>query len=237
VAALLALLGVLYIVVGKWRVWWLALPMAGLAALTALAPFFAPTTWLPGYYLLTMAVLLALSWRIIRMESSRDVRGALLLPVLAMLAATFFQSAPTFYSQLGWAGPPAWALPLFRLGEATVVLGAVALWWAYGRGADRRSWFAGGLLTLLFAVAFHAAPAMTATIVIWSHGLTLSLPWWLYTVALLLFSVTIFHALRSGQPIVAWALLLLAAAGYAPQVSSQFWFGVIALWLLTEDNS
>lgn len=239
VAAFLVLLGVGAIVVIEWRTrraWWLALPIAGLATIAVLAPFFPPAIWLPGYALLAVIVLLALSWRIIHTEAPATVRLALLLPVLAMVAAALYQAAPTLYALLRWPGPPAWGLTLFRMGEGLVILGAVALWWAYGRRADRRSWLAGCLLAILFAAAYLAAPAMTATIVVWSHGLTLTLPWWLYAAAFLLFSVTIVHALRSGQRSVAWALLLLATAGYAPQLSSQFWFGVIGLWLLSEEG-
>jgi hypothetical protein len=240
VAAFLALLGVVAIAAIEWRTrraWWLALPMAGLATIAVLAPFFRPATWLPGYSLCAVTVLLALSWRIVRTGSPGTVRLALLLSVLAMLVAALYQAAPTLYALLRWPGPPAWGLPLFRLGEGLVVLGAAALWWAYGRSADHRSWFAGCLLAILFAAAYLAAPAMTATMVVWSHGLTLTLPWWLYTAALLLFSVTILHNLRNGRRSVVWALLLLAAAGYAPQLSSQFWFGVIGLWLLMGASS
>lgn len=238
-AAFLALLGVGAIVVIEWRTrraWWLALPMAGLAMITVLAPFFPPAIWLPGYALLAVMVLLALSWRIVRTRASATVRLALLLPVLTMIAAALYQAAPTLYALLRWSGPPAWGLPLFRAGEGLVVLSAVALWWAYGRRADRHSWLVGCLLASLFAAAYLAMPAMTATIVVWSHGLTLTLPWWLYAAALLLFGVTVIHALRSGRRSVAYALLLLAAAGYAPQLSSQFWFGVIGLWLLSEES-
>lgn len=239
VAAFLALLGVGAIVVIEWRTrrtWWLALPMAGLATIAVLAPFFRPAIWLPGYSLLAVMVLLALSWRIIRTVAPATVRLALLLSVLAMAAAALYQAAPTLYALLRWSGPPAWGLPLFRVGEGLVVLGAAALWWAFGRRADRRSWLAGCLLAIAFTVAYLATPAMTATIVVWSHGLTLTLPWWLYVAALLLFGVTIIHNLRNGRRSVAWALLLLAAAGYAPQLSSQFWFGVIGMWLLSEES-
>lgn len=238
-AAFLALLGVGAIVVIEWRArraWWLALPIAGLVMITVLAPFLPPAIWLPGYALLAVMVLLALSGRIARTRASTTVRLVLSLPVLAMLAAALYQAAPTLYALLRWPGPPVWGLPLFRVGEGLVILGAGVLWWAFARRADRRSWLAGCLLAVLFAAAYLAAPAMTATIIVWSHGLTLTLPWWLYAVALLLFGVTVVHALRSGRRGVAWALLLLAAAGYAPQLSSQFWFGVIALWLLAEES-
>lgn len=238
-AALAALLGVVGMVTVEWRLrraWWLALPLAGLAAITSLAPFFPPAVWLPGYYLLATTVLLVFGGRILHTPATSAVRLALLLPLLAMLAAALFQAAPTLYNVLHWPGPPAWGTPLFRLGEGLVVLGAAAFWWAYGRDADRRSWLIGSLPAFLFGVAYLAAPAMTATIVVWSNGLTLSLPWLIYAGALLLFGVTVTHNLRSGRRTVAWALLLIAAAGYAPQLSSQFWFGVIGLWLLIEDS-
>ena len=238
-AALAALLGVVCIAMVEWRTrraWWLALPLVGLALVTTLAPFLPPAGWLPGYYLLATIVLLVIAVRIVRMAASVAVRLALLLPLLAMLAATIHQAAPTLYTLLHWPGPPAWGLPIFRLGEGLVVLGAAAFWWAYGRGADPRSWMIGSLPALFFSAAYLAAPAMTATIVVWSNGLTLSLPWLLYAGALLLFGVTVTHNLRGGRRTVAWALLLIAAAGYAPQLSSQFWFGVIGLWLLIEDS-
>jgi hypothetical protein len=238
-AALAALLGVVGMATVEWRArraWWLALPLAGLAAITSLAPFFPPAVWLPGYYLLEITVLLVFGGRILHTPATSAVRLALLLPLLAMLAAALFQAAPTLYTVLHWPGPPAWGTPLFRLGEGLVVLGAAAFWWAYGRDADPRSWLIGSLPALLFGTAYLAEPAMTATIVVWSNGLTLSLPWLIYAGALLLFGVTVTHNLCSGRRTVAWALLLIAAAGYAPQLSSQFWFGVIGLWLLIGDG-
>ena len=70
----------------------------------------------------------------------------------------------------------------------------------------------------------------------WLNWLPFSPPLLLYDGALLLFGVTVTHHLRGGRRTVAWAMLLIAAAGYAPQLSSQFWFGVIGLWLLIEDS-
>jgi len=240
VAAFLALLGVGAMVVIEWRTrrtWWLALPIAGLIMIAGLAPFFPPAIGLLGYSLFAIMALVALSWRFVRTATPATVRLALLLPVLAMVAATLYQAAPTLYALLRWPGPPAWGLPLFRAGEGLVVAGAIALWWAFGRRADRRSWLAGCLLATLFAATYLAAPAMTATIVVWSHGLTLSLPWPFYAMALWLYGITITGSWRTGQRCIVYALLLLLAAGYAPQLSSQLWFGLIALWLLTEGSS
>lgn len=240
VAAFLALLGVSAMAVIEWRTrqtWWLALPIVGLVIMAGSAPFLPPAIGLPGYFLFAIMALVALSWRIVRMATPATVRLAALLPALAMVAATLYQAAPTLYALLHWPGPPAWGLPLFRVGDGLVVSGAAALWWALGRCADRRSWLAGCLLASLFAAAYLAAPAMTATLVVWSHGLTLSLPWPFYAMALWLYGVTIIGSWRTGQRCIVYALLLLLAAGYAPQLSSQLWFGLIALWLLTEGSS
>jgi hypothetical protein len=238
IAALAALVCAGYLAVTAWRTrrnWWLAVSAAALALLGLVAPFLPPTTWLPGYHLLALAVLLGLTWRILRVHAPWAIRLSLLLPALAMLAAALFQAAPSIYVSFHWSGPPSWGLPLFRAGEGLVVLGAGLLWWVYGRGADRRSWLLGGVPALLFAGAYLAAPAMTATIAVWSHGITLSLPWPFYAAALWLLGATIAWNVRCGWWTAAWALLLLAAAGYAPQMSSQFWFGIIGLWVLAEE--
>jgi hypothetical protein len=78
---------------------------------------------------------------------------------------------------------------------------------------------------------------MTATIVVWSHGLTLSLPWWLYVAALLLFSVTV-----DSQLCAAGGAWWRGRCFFSPlpatrrKLAASFWFGVIGLWLLIEDS-
>lgn len=67
---------------------------------------------------------------------------------------------------------------------------------------------------------------MTATTVVGSNGLVLSLPWWLFAGALLLFGVTVAHNLRGGRRTVACALLLIAAADYATASSLAICSGV-----------
>ncbi|MCS6826476.1 MAG: hypothetical protein NZ553_07695, partial [Caldilinea sp.] len=198
---------------------------------------FLPTSGrLVAYHVLTLIVLLMLVWRRAWLTVGWTNRLTRFIPALAMLVAALYQAGPTLYAWQGWPGPPGWGLPLFRLGEVLVLLGAVALWWSEGRNADCKSWIAAAPPALFFAAAYLFAPAMTATIVIWSQGLTLSLPWPFYTVALWLYSVAIVWSWRNGRRNIAGALLLLPAAGYAPQLSSQFWFGVIALWLLAGDS-
>ena len=73
---------------------------------------------------------------------------------------------------------------------------------------------------------------MAGIMAIWSTGLTMYLPWPLYALSLWLFGATLLALWRQGSP-SAWALLLLAAGGYAPQLSSQVFYSLIGLWLLS----
>jgi hypothetical protein len=181
---------------------------------------------------------------------------ALCLPALAFLASRLHQALSTLYTAMHWPGPPLAASALFNLGELLVVLGAFGLWWAYGRGASWRTWLAGGLPALVFGVMHLVAPSMTGIMAVWSIGLTLYLPWPLYAASLWLAGVTVLVALRRGAQgasgwswergaesgvsgwggVAGWAVLLLAAGGYAPQLSSQAFLTLIALWLLSPRN-
>jgi hypothetical protein len=171
------------------------------------------------------------NWKRMRAGESAG-RVALLLPALAFLAGRLHQAVSTLYTAMHWPGPPWLAGTLFNLGELLVVLGAFGVWWAYGRGVTSRTWLAAALPALAFAGMRLAAPAMTGILAVWSIGLTLYLPWPLYAASLWLAGVTVLVALRRGD-LAAWALLLLAAGGYAPQLSSQVFLTLIALWLLS----
>jgi hypothetical protein len=235
-AALLALVCLAWIVREEWRarrIPWIAVFMTGLAGLSLVFLIMPPAKWLPIYYLLMLSVLLGLALRTFDRSLPPAARVAALLPALVMLVALLYQAVPALYTLLRWSGSTAWSVPLFQLGEVLVVAGAGALWWAYGRQAQRSIWLMAISPPLLFSAVFLAESAMTATIVVWSNGLTLFLPWWLYAGALWLTGVTILWNLKIGRQMPAWAILLLMAAGYAPQLSSQFFFGLIALWLLT----
>lgn len=75
-----------------------------------------------------------------------------------------------------------------------------------------------------------AAPALTGILAIWSTGLTLYLPWPLYALSLWLACAVVAGSLRRNDP-TGWAILLLAAGGYAPQLSTHVFLGLVALWL------
>lgn len=163
--------------------------------------------------------------------AARRRQNALLLPALALLLGRLYQLLPAWYTAWGSPGPPPLTETLFNLGELLVVASAGSLWYAYGRGASRREMFMAAGPALAFTWLYLANPALTGTLAVWSTGLTLYLPWPLYTLSLWLAGVTAAAALRRKEP-AGWAILLLAAGGYAPQLSTQAFLGLIALWLL-----
>jgi hypothetical protein len=238
-AGLLVLVGMAWIIKQEWRQGRsLGLP-AVLGACLGLALFFlvvAPSVWLSVVaHLLTLTALFLLVWAsTTRQRPAGEVAPiymALVLPALALILGELFHLIPAFYRLLGWPGPPSFSLPLFNLGELVAVLAPILLWWMWGRNASRRAWIGGLLPAIFFAAIYVATPAMTATIVIWSTGLTLYLPWPLYVLSLWLAGTTILACLQRQQR-AAWGILLLAAGGYAPQFSVQIFFSLIALWIL-----
>ena len=120
---------------------------------------------------------------------------------------------------------------MFNLGELLIVLSPIALYWVVRPATGWRHKSLAAVPALAFVVAHLANPSMTAIIAIWSTGLTLYLPWPLYAVSLWLGSMVVIAGVRQGNA-VAWAALLLAAGGYAPQLSTQALVSLSALWLL-----
>jgi hypothetical protein len=148
------------------------------------------------------------------------------------------------YGAFGLPGSPGFALGLFNLGELFVVLTPIGIWWAYriqmyhsstvvqSPGRSATSPLQAAIPAAGFAAFTLANPSMAGILAIWSTGLTLYLPWPVYALSLWLFVVT-FLALRKRGRLAAWALLLLAAGGYAPQLSSQVFYGLIGLSLIS----
>jgi hypothetical protein len=185
-----------------------------------------------GYYILLLCAAFLIGWQIWRTEGSNQEKAARILPILALVLGALYQLLPALYDVMRWPGPPVFSVGLFNLGELIVVLCPIIWWWVYARRASWKTLLLGGLPALVFAGMRLATPAMTGTIAVWSVGLTLYLPWPLYVVSLWLLGVTVIALLRRRDP-AGWAFLLLAASGYAPQLSTQLLSGLIALWLLT----
>lgn len=254
-ASILALAGLAWAAGQEWRlrrylqapgqrIPWLGMLFVVLGSMSILFLFVPPGTWAlfyNGVMLVTLTMIVGRSVHFpvnspvvspVASPVANSIRMAILLPAFAMFIAGFYQSVPGLYAAMQWPGPPVWSSRLYQAGEILVVGGSLALWWAYGRSAPRRIWAWTALPALVFAAVFLAESALTATIIVWSNGLTLFLPWWLYAAAIWLVGLTLLQTWRTGRRIVTAAILLLCAAGYAPQLSSQFFFGLLALWLL-----
>ena len=173
--------------------------------------------------LLGMQVLLA------PVETEKKVAAAVV--ALALATSALHPLVPAVYAALGLSGPPGYSSTIFNLGELLVVLAAFALWWAYGRPASRRAWLLSAVPALAFTALHLANPAIAGVISIWSVGLSLYLPWPVYTLGLWLAALAVFSSLERREP-AGWAILLLAAGGYTPQLSSHAFLGIAALALL-----
>ena len=197
--------------------------------------FFAPAARATvAYQLLVIAAVVTISWRVWVGAGDTGNKIAWTIPASAIVAGELYQLSHALYAAMRWPGPPPFAAILFNLGELFAVLSPIVLWWVYGRvGRSARSTYVWAAIpALTFAVAYLANPAMTAIIAIWSTGLTLYLPWPLYAGSLWLASAIVITSLGRGDT-AGWAILLLAAGGYTPQLSTQVLLGLIALWLLT----
>lgn len=227
-----------------WHTWQtrhtVGLPLAllGQAILSLLFLVIAPVGWLAliGHFCYLLAVALCLlpgwfgqnknsAWRPAPMV-------AYLLPALALISGRLHQALPAWYATWQWPGPPPLTGLLFNLGELLIVLSCLALWWVYGRGARWPVWLGAALPALALSGAHLTNAAMTGILAVWSMGLTLYLPWPLYALSLWCAVVTVMATRQSSANAVGWAILLLAASGYAPQLSVQAALSLIALWLL-----
>jgi hypothetical protein len=160
-----------------------------------------------------------------------------LLTAFALLFSELYQVTPSIYEALHWPGPPAWTTTLFNFGELLVVLSPIGLWWTYRRKDDRRSLYTLALIpALAVSILHYLDPATTGIMAIWSVGLTLYLPWPIYGLSVWLASVTVIRSAQQGTA-AGWVILLLAAGGYAPQLSTQAFLGIIALWLIAQHTA
>ncbi|MCC6189957.1 MAG: hypothetical protein IT318_13060 [Anaerolineales bacterium] len=238
VATLSALLALTALAWSAWHAWrsagWFGsgLPAASLLLLSLAFVVVPPAGWLAVTYqsLLLGAIALA-GLQILGSGLSRDQKTAGGLAALALALSALYQAIPALYAALRWPGPPPLAAWLFDAGELVVVVCPAALWQAYGRGAGRGMWLLAAVPALVFAALRLANPALTGILAIWSTGLTLYLPWPLYALSLWLAGVAVLASLRRGEW-AGWALLMLMAGGYAPQLSTQAFLGLIALRLL-----
>ena len=245
--ALLALFGMAWL---AWQFWKerkgsLSLAMIGLAVFSLVSLAIPPGG--PLQLIAHLLYLIAIVWIVAGTWQRIGAAGKIvvLLPALALFTGGLYQASQIVYGVLALPGSPGFALALFNLGELFVILTPIGIWWVYwypryARGGGAVSLRRDGISLLLraaipaigFAAFTLANPSMAGILAIWSTGLTLYLPWPVYALSLWLFSAT-FLALRRQDCPAAWAMLLLAAGGYAPQLSSQVFYGLIGLSLIS----
>ncbi len=228
------LAGVLALAVLGWVAWreWqthrkMTFPMMllSLAGLSLLFLFVPAVGWLAVVnHLLLLAMLAILFWRARR-------HPWLMSPIIALGSSSLYQFLPALYGTLNLTEPPPIALALFNLGEMFVVLSALGVGWVGGRGATQREWVLAAIPALIFTGMFLSVPAMAGIFSIWSVGLTLFLPWPFYTLSVWAIGIAILKAMREKSTL-GWGILLLAAGGYASQLSTQAFYGLIAVWML-----
>ena len=240
-AVLCALLGLIGLGWLAWRLWSTSRVVASLAlaclgilniAFILVAP--DPTGILVSGLLL-LGMVTWFGWVIWRNTHRLDHKIAVMLPVMAIWIGSATHVWQALYAALKLPGPAPLLAPTFNLGELLAVLSPIGLWWIFGRRSpDRQTAFfylLGMIPAALFLIAHRMNPSMTGILSVWSAGLTLYLPAWLYAISLWLGIVTVFASRQKGNP-AGWALILLASAGYAPQLSSQVTLSLIALSLL-----
>lgn len=153
----------------------------------------------------------------------RERRFSVILPALALFAGVIGRIAQLAQLPLSPAA-------IFQVGEIFAVLTPVLLWWVYSRRASLSVWLVAALPAVAFTTFRLFDPATAGILAIWSTGMTLFLPWPVYTLSLWLGGVMILASRREAA--AGAALLLLASGGLAPQLSHQVFMGLIGLRLL-----
>ena len=158
------------------------------------------------------------------------------LPALAIFCGVLYQLLTALAEALTISATPTWAGAIFNLGELLIALSPIGLAWINRAHFNRKICLLALIPALLFTFAHFANPAMTGIIAIWSMGLTLYLPWLLYAISLWLCGTLVIGSFGRRESI-GWALLLLAASGYTPQLSTHLFIGLIAVWLIKPTHS
>ncbi len=215
---------------------WITLIAALLLGVSLASLFIAPTPYsLPGFNLLTLLLVGWLGYQI-ALHIRRPSDWGMLMPAFALSLSTLYLLAQTSrYLFFETEGQKAVTF-LYHLGEILVVLSPLAILVSlYHRlpTVSRKLNLWTFLPSATFAAIYWFNPSMTGILAIWSIGISLFLPWPLYCLGLWAW-VSVLAAAKDPYPSLSAALILLAAAGFAPQLSSQTFWGIMALFLLKE---
>ncbi|MBE0408110.1 MAG: hypothetical protein IBX69_00075 [Anaerolineales bacterium] len=182
-----------------------------------------------------LLAVIVVGWRAISTASESPQKFSILIPVLALVCGRLYQIFPLAYEAFGLPGPVLFSGFLFNAGELFVVASSFILWWTYARKAPLSSYIMALIPVLAFTGLRLMNPSMAGILSIWSMGLTLYLPWPLYAISLWLAVVVVLANINQDRH-VAVAVILLAAGGYAPQLTTQAFYGLVALWCFMLDE-
>jgi hypothetical protein len=206
--------------------------LASIASLSLVFLFVPPAgTLLLIYYVNMILAIGSLGWQALQARMELAKRTAAALVALALLTSAVYLIGPALFGVLRLPGPAEFSGDVFNLGEMLVLLAGVSLWWAYGRPASRRAWLLSAIPAGGFTAIHLVNPAIAGVISIWSTGLSLYLPWPFYTLTIWLAALVGINSFERRDP-AGWAILLLAAGGYTPQLTSHAFLGIAALSLL-----
>jgi hypothetical protein len=210
-----------------------AIAIFALLILNVVSLFDAPAGWTAvSYHLLALTAIGSVGLEVMRQSVSTEHKVIWIIPAAAMFVGELYLATNAVEVALQSEGRAALGGLLFSFGELLVVISGFALWWRYRR--EPLPWTAKVVplaAAATFAALYFLQPSMLGVFSIWSVGLTLYLPWPIYALSLYAIATAAFAALR-----MRWtdglAILMLMAAGFAPQLSHQFTTGLIGLLLL-----
>lgn len=207
--------------------------LLGISLFSLLIP---PTPWtLVGFHTITLMLIGWFGYQIaVRIHSLSD--GGMMIPVFALSFSTLYLLGQTSHLLLSDYVSQKPVSFLYHVGEALAVLSPIALLWSMHAVLPavfrKQSYWTLLPLAALTGI-YWFNPSMTGILAIWSLGLTLFLPWPLYGFSLWAWLLGLAAGKGNDAPF-STALILFAAAGYAPQLSTQIFWGLIALFLLQE---
>jgi hypothetical protein len=199
--------------------------LASLVFLSILFLFYQPPVLLAVLYQVLLTSALAYFTRQgIRSSVFVMKKLAILTCMLALQSGSVGHLAPLlgFYE----AGPI-----IFKVGECMIILCALFLWVAFGRNASRQIWFLAALPVMAFTVFRLVDPATSGILAIWSTGMTLFLPWPVYTMALWLVVITVLVN-WTKRDLTSAGIILLISGGFAAQMTNHSFYGLVGIGLI-----
>lgn len=180
----------------------------------------------------------AVVWPFLRGKAARTERAAVAAVTLAILSSSYAGLVNDSHFVAPGAPGPAGAAFAQLAGEAVAVAAAFLLFAAWVRRDGFRVLpaVAGAFPALALLVAWKANGAITGILVLWTAGMRLYLPVWLYAIAMWAFASAAIGWLPT-RPWRSGALALLVAGGFLLDSTYLQTLVLLALVLLTDGDA